>query len=68
MSSQVVSSDNSQFQLLNADGRLRMRRQAHEAIDLAYQVATLHTHGGSFMVWGTFYKEFRIFGTCINFP
>ncbi|GFU80491.1 transposable element Tc1 transposase [Trichonephila clavipes] len=50
----VASSDESQFQLLNADGRLRIRRQAHEAMDRACQVGTVQGHVDSIMFWGAF--------------
>ncbi|GFV48188.1 uncharacterized protein TNCV_3554671 [Trichonephila clavipes] len=37
----VAWSDESRFQLLNADGRLRIWRQAHESMDPACQVGTV---------------------------
>ncbi|GFU38384.1 transposable element Tcb1 transposase [Trichonephila clavipes] len=48
-------SDESQFQLLNADGRLRIWHQAHEAVYPTCQVGTVKSHGGSIMVWGVFH-------------
>ncbi|GFT03442.1 transposable element Tc1 transposase [Trichonephila clavipes] len=51
---QVTWSDESRFRLLNADGRLRIWRQAHEALDPACKVGTVQGHGGSIMVWGAF--------------
>ncbi|GFX36382.1 transposable element Tc1 transposase [Trichonephila clavipes] len=45
----VVWRDESRFQLLIADGRLRIWRQAHEAKDHACQVATVQGHGSSIM-------------------
>ncbi|GFW46211.1 hypothetical protein TNCV_4210901 [Trichonephila clavipes] len=42
--------DESRFQLLNADARLRIWYAAHEAMDPAWQVGTVHRHGGSIMV------------------
>ncbi|GFU52192.1 transposable element Tc1 transposase [Trichonephila clavipes] len=56
----VVWSDKSRFRLLNADGRLRIWRQAHEAIDPACQVGTLQGHGGLIMVWGVFSWHFLV--------
>ncbi|GFU66879.1 uncharacterized protein TNCV_895151 [Trichonephila clavipes] len=45
----VACSDESRFRLLNADWRLRIERQAHEAMDPACQVGTVQRHGGSVM-------------------
>ncbi|GFU59611.1 uncharacterized protein TNCV_3185821 [Trichonephila clavipes] len=42
----VIWSDESRFRLLNADGRLRIWRQANEALDPACQVGTVQGHGG----------------------
>ncbi|GBM71568.1 hypothetical protein AVEN_82961-1 [Araneus ventricosus] len=50
----VAWSDESRFRLLHADGRMRIWRQAHEAMDSACQVLTVQGHGGSVMVWGVF--------------
>ncbi|GFY13578.1 transposable element Tcb2 transposase [Trichonephila clavipes] len=41
----VAWSDESRFRLLNADGRLRIWCQAHEARDPACQVGTVQGHG-----------------------
>ncbi|GFV31569.1 hypothetical protein TNCV_4938801 [Trichonephila clavipes] len=35
-------------------GRLRIWRQAHEAMDPTCQVGTVPGHGGSIIVWGVF--------------
>ncbi|GBO01235.1 Transposable element Tcb2 transposase [Araneus ventricosus] len=51
-------SDESRFRLLQADGRLRIWRHAHEAIDPACQLGTVQGHGGSVMVWGVFSWQF----------
>ncbi|GBN69268.1 Transposable element Tcb2 transposase [Araneus ventricosus] len=53
-----TSSVESRFQLLHADGRLRIWRQAHEAVDPACQVGTVQGHGASIMVWGVFSWQF----------
>ncbi|GFW76633.1 transposable element Tcb2 transposase [Trichonephila clavipes] len=45
----VTWSDESSFQLLNADRRLKIWGQAHEAMDPACQVGTVQGHGGSLM-------------------
>ncbi|GFX11323.1 transposable element Tcb2 transposase [Trichonephila clavipes] len=50
----VAWSDESRFRLLNADGRLRILRQAHEAMDPACQVGIVQEHGGSIMARGVF--------------
>ncbi|GFX14827.1 transposable element Tc1 transposase [Trichonephila clavipes] len=50
----VAWSDESRFRLLNINGRLRICRQAHEAMDPACQVGTVQGHGGSIMAWGVF--------------
>ncbi|GFV59901.1 transposable element Tcb2 transposase [Trichonephila clavipes] len=42
----VAWSDESRFRLLKADGRLRIWRQAHEAMYPAYQVGTIQGYGG----------------------
>ncbi|GFU40383.1 transposable element Tc1 transposase [Trichonephila clavipes] len=47
-------SDQSRFRLLNTDERLRIWRQAHEAMDPACHVGTVQGHDGSIMVWGVF--------------
>ncbi|GBL82581.1 Transposable element Tc1 transposase [Araneus ventricosus] len=54
----VAWSDESRFRLLHFDGRLRIWRQAHEAMDNACQVGTVQGHGGSIMVWGVFSWQF----------
>ncbi|GFY15346.1 transposable element Tcb2 transposase [Trichonephila clavipes] len=51
---QVAGSDESRFRLLNTDGRLRIWRQAHEAMEPTCQVGTAQGHGSSIMVWGAF--------------
>ncbi|GFV65793.1 HTH_Tnp_Tc3_2 domain-containing protein [Trichonephila clavipes] len=45
----VAWSGESRFRLLNADGRLRIWRQVHEALNPACQVGTVQEHGGSIM-------------------
>ncbi|GFV86407.1 uncharacterized protein TNCV_1469691 [Trichonephila clavipes] len=50
----VTWSDESRFRLLNANGTLRIWRQAEEAMDPACQVGTVQGHGGSMMVRGVF--------------
>ncbi|GFU82470.1 hypothetical protein TNCV_4506121 [Trichonephila clavipes] len=37
----------------DADGRLRIRCQAHEAMDPAYQIGTVQRHGSSIMFFPT---------------
>ncbi|GFU05627.1 transposable element Tcb2 transposase [Trichonephila clavipes] len=44
----------SRFRLFSADGRLRIWRKAHKAIDPASQVKTVQEQGCSIMVWGVF--------------
>ncbi|GFX99285.1 transposable element Tc1 transposase [Trichonephila clavipes] len=39
---------------LTPKGRLRIWRQAHEAMDTARQFGTVQGHEGSIMVWGVF--------------
>ncbi|GFY05573.1 transposable element Tcb2 transposase [Trichonephila clavipes] len=43
----VTWSNESRFQLLNADWRLRIWRQDHEDMDPACQVGIVQEHGGS---------------------
>ncbi|GFW34759.1 uncharacterized protein TNCV_953871 [Trichonephila clavipes] len=63
----VAWSAESGFRLLNTDERLRIWRQAHEAIDPACQVGTVQGHGGSMMVWDDFLRNFfGIFCACTN--
>ncbi|GFW81438.1 uncharacterized protein TNCV_377861 [Trichonephila clavipes] len=50
----VAWSDETLIRLLNANGRLRIWRQAHEAMDPACQVGTVQGNGGSIMVKGVF--------------
>ncbi|GFV15488.1 HTH_Tnp_Tc3_2 domain-containing protein [Trichonephila clavipes] len=45
-----VWSDESRFRLLNADWRVRIGSQAHEAMDPACQVGTIQRHGGSIII------------------
>ncbi|GBN27845.1 hypothetical protein AVEN_222637-1 [Araneus ventricosus] len=54
----IAWSDESRFRLLHADGRLRICRQGHEAIDPACQVGIVQGHGGSIMVWVVFSWQF----------
>lgn len=62
----VAWSDESRFRLLNADGRLRIWRQAHEAMDPACQAGTVQGHGGSIMVWGVF--SWHSLGSLVRVP
>ncbi|GFX43804.1 transposable element Tcb2 transposase [Trichonephila clavipes] len=62
----ALQSDESQFLLLNADGRLRIWRQAHEAMDPACQVVTVQVHGGSVMVRGV--SSWRCLGYLVRAP
>ena len=48
----VAWSDESRFQLLRADGRVRVWRQPHESMDPTCQQGTVQAGGGSVMVWG----------------
>lgn len=50
----VIWSDESRFQLFHADGRHRVWRTPHEAMDPACQVGTVQAGGLSVMVWGAF--------------
>ncbi|GBN83292.1 Transposable element Tcb2 transposase [Araneus ventricosus] len=62
----VAWSDESRFQLLHVDGRLRIWRQAHEAVDPAYKVGTVQGHGGSIMVWGV--SSWQFLGSLVLVP
>ncbi|GFW88870.1 HTH_Tnp_Tc3_2 domain-containing protein [Trichonephila clavipes] len=65
----VAWSDESRFRLLNADGRLRIWRQAHEAMDAVCQIGTVQGYGGLIMVWGCFFVALLgIFVACTNLP
>ncbi|KFM68178.1 Transposable element Tcb2 transposase, partial [Stegodyphus mimosarum] len=50
----VASSDESRFQLVRADGRVRVWRRPHEAMDPSCQQGTVQAGGGSIMVWAVF--------------
>jgi hypothetical protein len=50
----VMWSDESRFTLFQNDGRLRMRRQPHPAMDHACIAPTVQASGGSVMIWGCF--------------
>ena len=50
----VIWSDESRYQLFHADGRHRVWRTPHEAMDPACQVGTVQAGGLSVMVWGAF--------------
>ncbi|GFX35117.1 uncharacterized protein TNCV_2330571 [Trichonephila clavipes] len=54
LETRVAWSDESRFRLLDANGRLRIWRFAHEAMNSAHHVGTVQGHGGSIMVWGAF--------------
>ena len=45
----------SRFTLFQHDGRVRVRREAHEALDPSCIVPTVQASGGSVMIWGCFY-------------
>ncbi|GFV58510.1 HTH_Tnp_Tc3_2 domain-containing protein [Trichonephila clavipes] len=65
----VAWSDESQFRLLNADGRLIIWGQVHEAMDPACQVGTVQGHRGSIMVWDVFsWHCFGSFDACTILP
>ena len=48
----VAWSDESRFQLYRADGRARVWRKPHEAMDPACQQRIVQAGGASVMVWG----------------
>ncbi|GFX67704.1 HTH_Tnp_Tc3_2 domain-containing protein [Trichonephila clavipes] len=50
----VTWSDDTRIRLLNADGRLKIWRQAHEAMDLACQFGIVQGHCDSIIVWDVF--------------
>lgn len=50
----VAWSDESRFQLVRADGRVRVWRRPHEAMDPNCQQGTVQAGGGSIMVWAVF--------------
>ena len=50
----VMWSDESRFTLFQHDGRVRVRREPHEAMDPTCLVPTVHSSGGSVMIWGCF--------------
>ena len=50
----VAWSDESRFQLVRADGRVRVWRIPHEAMDPNCQQGTVQAGGGSVMVWAVF--------------
>ncbi|GFW44778.1 transposable element Tc1 transposase [Trichonephila clavipes] len=64
--SRVAWSTESQFRLLNTDERLKIRRQAHEAMDPACQVGTEQGHGVSIIVWGIF--SLHCLGSLVRVP
>lgn len=47
-------SDESRFQLVRADGRVRVWRRPHEAMDPSFQQGTVQACGGSIMKWAVF--------------
>ncbi|GFT89776.1 transposable element Tcb2 transposase [Trichonephila clavipes] len=63
---QIAWNDESGFQLLNADGRLRIWCESHEAMDFAYQIGTVQGHGGSIMVWGIL--SWHCLGSLVRVP
>ncbi|GFT58415.1 transposable element Tcb2 transposase [Trichonephila clavipes] len=48
----VAWSDESHFQLIRADGRVRVWRPPHESMDPTCQQGTVQAGGGPVMVWG----------------
>ncbi|MBJ5491542.1 transposase [Salmonella enterica subsp. enterica serovar Derby] len=50
----VAWTDESRFTLVHADGRVRVRRKPHEAMDPSCQQGTLQAGGGGILVWGLF--------------
>lgn len=50
----VAWSDESRFKLVRADGRVRVWRRPHEAMDPSCQQGTVQAGGGSIMVWAVF--------------
>lgn len=50
----VMWSDESRFTLFQSDGRIRVRREPHEAMDPSCMVPTVQASGGSVMLWGCF--------------
>ena len=50
----IMWSDESRFTLFQHDGRVRVRREAHEALDPSCIVPTVQAFGGSMMIWGCF--------------
>ncbi|GFV53023.1 transposable element Tc1 transposase [Trichonephila clavipes] len=62
----VAWSDESRFRLFNADWRLRIGHQAHEALDPACQVRTVQRNGGSIRVPGVF--SWYCLGSLVRVP
>ncbi|MBJ3215703.1 transposase [Salmonella enterica subsp. enterica serovar Corvallis] len=50
----VAWTDESRFTLVHADGRVRVRRKPHEAMDPSCQQGTLQACGDGILVWGLF--------------
>jgi transposase len=50
----VMWSDESRFTLFQNDGRVRVRREPHEALDPSCIAPTVQASGGSVMIWGCF--------------
>ncbi|GFU26546.1 transposable element Tc1 transposase [Trichonephila clavipes] len=63
---QVAWSNGPPFQLHNADGKLRMRRQAHKPVDPVCQIGTVKGHGGSNMVQDVF--SWHCLGSLVRVP
>ncbi|GIY56940.1 hypothetical protein CDAR_86611 [Caerostris darwini] len=52
----VAWSNESRFQLVRADGRVRVWRRPHEAMDSNCQQGTVQAGGGSVMVWAVCFR------------
>ena len=50
----VMWSDESRFNLFQNDGRVKVWRQPHEALDSSCITPTVQASGGSVMIWGCF--------------
>jgi hypothetical protein len=50
----VMWSDESRFTLFQNDGRVRLMRQPHDAMDPSCIAPTVQASGGSVMIWGYF--------------
>ena len=63
----IMWSDERPFTLFQHDGRIRVRREAHEALDPSCTVPTVQASGGSVMIWECFcYSELGSATLCSN--